>query len=73
VYEITVTTEVPKTFGEKLADRFNNSIGRVWNATTSFALWFLGNIVEITIVLGVVVLAVFLVVRTFRKVSRRKQ
>lgn len=66
VYELTVTEQPPKTFGEKLSQRFN------WNFMTGFALWFLGNIVEIVIVAGLIVLAVSVIVRLNKRAEKKR-
>lgn len=71
VIEYTPIVKTPLTFGEKLANRFNNSINRVWNGFQGFTLWFLGNIVEIVLVLILIAAIVFVNVLIVKLIIRR--
>ena len=76
VIEYTPVERKPLTFGEKLAREFSNSIERVSDGFQSFVIWFLGNIVEILLVLALiaaVVLAHVLVIRLIIRRCRRKK
>ena len=71
VIEYTPVVKTPLTFGEKLANRFNRSIERVWDGFQNFALWFLGNIVEIVLVLILIAAIVFVNVLIVKLIIRR--
>ncbi len=76
VIEYTPVVKPPLTFGEKLGREFTNSIERVWDGLQDFAIWFLGNIVEIILVLvliAAVVLVHILVIRLIIRRIRRKR
>lgn len=75
VIEYTPVEKKPLTFGEKLGNEFSRSIERVSDGFQNFAIWFLGNIVEIVLVLiliGAVVLAHVLVIKLIIRRCRRK-
>ncbi len=71
VFDLTKTKTTPLTFGEKMADTFNKSVSRVWQGMQSFAIWFLGNIIEIAIYIGVIVLIIWLILKLSRRASKR--
>lgn len=73
--EVAVLTEPkdePQTFGERLAETFRSSTLRLRDGFRAFAIWFLGNILEILLwllLIALVVLAVLLLRR--RRIRRR--
>ncbi|PWL54733.1 MAG: hypothetical protein DBY36_01975 [Clostridiales bacterium] len=73
VFSVTELKAAPQSFGEKLSDAFDKSLGRVWNGIQRCALWFLGNIVEIALWLALIGLFVLLLVIAVKRASRPKQ
>ena len=71
VIEYTPVVKTPLTFGEKLSREFSDSIERVWDGFQNFTIWFLGNIVEIVLVLLLVAAVVFLHVLVIKLIIRR--
>lgn len=73
--EVAVLTEPkdePQTFGERLAETFRSSTLRLRDGFRAFAIWFLGNILEILLwllLIALVALAVLLLRR--RRIRRR--
>lgn len=73
--EVAVLTEPkdePQTFGERLAETFRSSTLRLRDGFRAFAIWFLGNILEILLwllLIALVVLAVLLLRR--RRIRKR--
>jgi hypothetical protein len=60
----------PVSFGERLADEFNRSIDRVWNGIQAFAVWFLGNIVEIVLYLAIIAVIILLLAFMAKRISK---
>ncbi|MBQ1223627.1 MAG: DUF4349 domain-containing protein [Oscillospiraceae bacterium] len=76
VIEYTPIVKAPLTFGEKLSLEFSRSIERVWDGFQNFTIWFLGNIVEIVLVLtliAAVVLVNILIVKLIIRRTRRQK
>lgn len=74
--EVAVLTEPqdePQTFGERLAATFRSSTLRLRNGFRAFAIWFLGNILEILLWLLLIALVVLVVLLLRRRRIRRRQ
>ena len=71
VIEYTPIVKTPLTFGEKLSREFSNSIERVWDGFQNFTIWFLGNIVEIVLVLALIAAIVFVHILVIKLIIRR--
>ncbi len=74
--EVAVLTEPkaePQTFGERLADTFRSSTLRLRDGFRTFAIWFLGNILEILFWLLLIALVVLAVLLLHRHRTRRRQ
>ncbi|MBR5519478.1 MAG: DUF4349 domain-containing protein, partial [Clostridia bacterium] len=71
VYKVVEPKPEPQSFGDKLAETFRSSVTRIWEGMQAFAIWFLGNIVELALwVVGLgacVWLAVWGIKRIVRK------
>lgn len=69
--EVERETKVSETFGEKLRERFNNSLYGLGDGLTSFAIWFLGGI-PYWILLAVIILIIVVIVKKTGKRMRKK-
>ncbi len=72
VFKETEVRKTPDTFGEKLADTFGRSVDRVWSGLESFAVWFLGNIVEIAVYLALIAGAVIVIVALTKRSAKKR-
>lgn len=73
VYTLSDVKAEPQTFGEKLGDTFGSSVERVWNGLQAVVIWFLGNIIEILLVLILLGAVALVTVLLLRKTGRNKK
>lgn len=71
VIEYTPVVSTPLTFGEKLSRQFSESVQRVWNGIQNCCIWFLGNIVEIVLVLALIAAVVIVHIAVIKLIIRR--
>ncbi|HHX71771.1 MAG TPA: DUF4349 domain-containing protein [Clostridiales bacterium] len=62
---------VPKSFSERLAAEFKQSVQRLWGGLQDVGIWFFGNIIEILFWVGLIAVMVWFLFMLVRKSRKR--